>query len=101
MATSAAASPPMAWSHGLSVGKALKAMDAAGNAASNALPAVGTTAGAERERAIPQAAAAETNMMLLSAWNEHDEGHWIAPTLEKYGGTEKLEAIKRAIDASR
>lgn len=22
---------------------------------------------------------AETNMMILSAWNEHDEGHWIAP----------------------
>ena len=35
---------------------------------------------------------------MLSAWNEHDEGHWIAPTLPKYGGTEKLEAIKRAID---
>jgi hypothetical protein len=41
---------------------------------------------------------AETNMMLLSAWNEHDEGHWIEPTLEKYGGTEKLVAIKKAID---
>jgi hypothetical protein len=40
----------------------------------------------------------ETNTMLLSAWNEHDEGHWIEPTLEKYGGAEKLEAIKRAID---
>ena len=41
---------------------------------------------------------AETNMMLLSAWNEHDEGHWIEPALAKYGGAEKLEAIKRAID---
>ena len=41
---------------------------------------------------------AETNMMLLSAWNEHDEGHWIEPALEKYGGTEKLVAIKKAID---
>eukprot|EP01050_Picozoa_sp_SAG11_P024720 SAG11_NODE_5348_length_1588_cov_1.796508_1_plen_136_part_00 len=40
----------------------------------------------------------ETNMMLLSAWNEHDEGHWIEPALEKYGGAEKLEAIKKAID---
>jgi hypothetical protein len=41
---------------------------------------------------------AETNMMLLSAWNEHDEGHWIEPALEKYGGAEKLVAIKKAID---
>lgn len=41
--------------------------------------------------------AAETNMMLLSAWNEHDEGHWIEPALDKYGGTEKLEAIARAL----
>ena len=41
--------------------------------------------------------AAETNMMLLSAWNEHDEGHWIEPALEQYGGTEKLQAISRAL----
>jgi len=41
--------------------------------------------------------AAETNTMLLSAWNEHDEGHWIEPALEKYGGAEKLKAISRAI----
>lgn len=41
---------------------------------------------------------AEANMVLLSAWNEYDEGHWFAPALEKYGGTEKLEAVKRAID---
>lgn len=37
--------------------------------------------------------------MMLSAWNEHDEGHWIQPALEKYGGTQKLDAIKKAIDA--
>lgn len=42
--------------------------------------------------------AAEANLMLLSAWNEHDEGHWIAPALPQYGGTEKLDAVKRAID---
>lgn len=42
---------------------------------------------------------AETNVMILSAWNEYDEGHWIAPALEKYGGDEKLQAIKRAISA--
>lgn len=41
--------------------------------------------------------AAETNMMLLSAWNEHDEGHWIEPALEQYGGSEKLQAISRAL----
>jgi hypothetical protein len=27
-------------------------------------------------------------------------GHWIEPALEKYGGAEKLQAIKRAIDAN-
>jgi hypothetical protein len=43
--------------------------------------------------------AAEANAMLLSAWNEHDEGHWIAPALQKYGGAQKLQAIKKAIDA--
>ena len=36
--------------------------------------------------------------MIISAWNEHDEGHWIAPALEKYGGAEKLQAVKKAID---
>ena len=41
---------------------------------------------------------AEANAMILSAWNEHDEGHWIAPALEKYGGAEKLQAVKKAID---
>ena len=55
-----------------------------------------TAAGLEFVSSNP--AAAEANMMLLSAWNEHDEGHWIAPALEKYGGAEKLEAIKKAID---
>ena len=40
--------------------------------------------------------AAEASAMLLSAWNEHDEGHWIQPALAKYGGTEKLDAIKKA-----
>ena len=42
--------------------------------------------------------AAEANAMMLSAWNEHDEGHWIQPALQKYGGTQKLDAIKKAID---
>jgi hypothetical protein len=57
-----------------------------------------TAAGLAFVKANPSAA--ETNTMLLSAWNEHDEGHWIAPTIEKYGGAEKLEAIKRAIDGA-
>ena len=39
-------------------------------------------------------------MLMLSAWNEHDEGHWIQPALAKYGGTEKLDAIKKAISAA-
>ena len=43
---------------------------------------------------------AEANMVILSAWNEYDEGHYIAPVLEKYGGAQKLEAIKRAIDST-
>ena len=55
-----------------------------------------TAAGLAFVKANP--GAAETNTMLLSAWNEHDEGHWIEPTIAKYGGAEKLEAIKRAID---
>ena len=50
-------------------------------------------------RANPKAV--ETNMLMLSAWNEHDEGHWIEPGLHKYGRAEKLEAIKRAIDAQK
>jgi hypothetical protein len=43
-------------------------------------------------------AAAEAGVVMLSAWNEHDEGHWISPALDKYGGKEKLEAVKRGID---
>ena len=30
--------------------------------------------------------AAEANVLMLSAWNEHDEGHWIEPALEAYVG---------------
>ena len=45
-----------------------------------------------------RAEATEANMLMLSAWNEHDEGHWIEPTLEKFGGAEKLEAVWRAIE---
>ena len=40
-------------------------------------------------------AAAKANAVLLSAWNEHDEGHWICPSLRN--GTQKLEAILAAV----
>lgn len=58
-----------------------------------------TAAGLQWVAANPNAA--ETGLMLLSAWNEHDEGHWIEPALPQYGGTEKLEAIKRAIEGAK
>ena len=45
--------------------------------------------------------ASEAGVVMLSAWNEHDEGHWIEPALDKYGGAEKLEAVKRGIDRGR
>jgi hypothetical protein len=34
---------------------------------------------------------------LHSAWDEFDEGHWICPSV--LGGTEKLDAVQKAIDA--
>ena len=46
-------------------------------------------------------AAEEASAMLLSAWNEHDEGHWIQPALGQYGSTEKLDANKKAISAAK
>ncbi len=36
---------------------------------------------------------------LLSAWNEFDEGHFIAPVLEEFGGAARLEGIGRVINA--
>ena len=44
-------------------------------------------------RATP--AAAKANAVLLSAWNEHDEGHWICPSLRD--GAQKLEAIQAGL----
>ena len=38
---------------------------------------------------------AKANAVILSAWNEHDEGHWICPSLKD--GTAKLEAIKAGL----
>ncbi len=32
-------------------------------------------------------------VVLVSCWNEYDEGHWVAPTLPEFGGDERLRAI--------
>eukprot|EP00051_Salpingoeca_urceolata_P004540 m.65671 g.65671 ORF g.65671 m.65671 type:complete len:376 (+) comp13682_c1_seq1:1665-2792(+) len=45
--------------------------------------------------------AAEANAVIISAWNEHDEGHWIAPALEQYGGDQKLTTVGAAILAAQ
>eukprot|EP01050_Picozoa_sp_SAG11_P017930 SAG11_NODE_2641_length_3139_cov_12.838487_2_plen_359_part_00 len=37
--------------------------------------------------------------VLLSAWNENDEGHWIVPSLQQ--GPAKLEAVAKAITAHK
>jgi hypothetical protein len=44
--------------------------------------------------------AAEAETVMISAWNEHDEGHWIEPALDAFGGAEKLQAIHSAIRAA-
>lgn len=41
--------------------------------------------------------ATEANTVVISAWDEFDEGHWICPSVQ--GGTEKIDAVKKAIDA--
>lgn len=33
--------------------------------------------------------------VLISAWNENDEGHWVVPSLRH--GTRKLEAVRRGL----
>lgn len=42
-------------------------------------------------------ASTEANTVIIYAWNEFDEGGWIAPNLEKYGGTERLDAVASII----
>jgi len=44
------------------------------------------------------AASNVANVGLLSAWNEYDEGHWIAPTLGAFGGDERLRAIAAVLN---
>eukprot|EP00040_Diaphanoeca_grandis_P008527 m.45513 g.45513 ORF g.45513 m.45513 type:complete len:396 (+) comp19992_c0_seq1:268-1455(+) len=44
------------------------------------------------------AGAARARVVLVSAWNEHDEGHWVCPSLHgEPTQTAKLEAIKQGI----
>lgn len=42
---------------------------------------------------------AAVRSVLLSAWNENDEGHWIVPSLQQ--GPAKLEAVAKAITAHK
>ena len=37
--------------------------------------------------------------MLISAWNENDEGHWVVPSL--MNGTAKMEAVQAAINRTK
>lgn len=39
---------------------------------------------------------AEINTVLIYAWNEHDEGGWLSPTLEAYDGTARVDAMNAA-----
>ena len=36
---------------------------------------------------------ANAQTVLVYAWNEHDEGGWLCPTLSMYGGTERIETM--------
>ena len=40
--------------------------------------------------------AAEANAVLIDAWNENDEGHWVVPSL--LAGPEKLVAVRKGIE---
>jgi hypothetical protein len=48
--------------------------------------------------ANPETGAAKANAAIVSAWNEHDEGHWVCPSL--HGGTSKLQAIQAGLKAA-
>eukprot|EP00038_Savillea_parva_P009713 m.185359 g.185359 ORF g.185359 m.185359 type:complete len:423 (-) comp16422_c0_seq1:186-1454(-) len=37
----------------------------------------------------------EANAVIIGAWNENDEGHWIVPSL--LNGTQKLEAVQKGV----
>lgn len=38
-----------------------------------------------------------SGLVLISAWNEFDEGHYVAPLLPQDGGSERLDAIAQAL----
>ena len=40
---------------------------------------------------------AEANTVLIYAWNEHDEGGFLCPTLSKYQGTARIDAIRKML----
>ena len=42
-----------------------------------------------------EGSAVEANAVIVGAWNENDEGHWIVPSL--LGGTEKLAAVREGV----
>ena len=42
-----------------------------------------------------QAGATEANAVIVGAWNENDEGHWVVPSL--LGGTQKLVAVQEGV----
>lgn len=50
---------------------------------------------------LANAAAVPAQTIMLSAWNEFAEGHYIAPNLPQYGGSERLQAIGSVIAAAR
>jgi hypothetical protein len=41
---------------------------------------------------------AEANTVLVYAWNEHDEGGWLCPTLDQYGGTERIDTLRAKLN---
>eukprot|EP00937_MAST-01D_sp_MAST-1D-sp2_P000478 g478.t1 len=51
------------------------------------------------EWAATSSAAAPSGAVIVSAWNEHDEGHWICPSLRD--GPQKLQAIRSGIERAR
>lgn len=51
------------------------------------------------EWSIAHPEANPTGVHLLSAWNEFDEGHFIGPVLEQFGGAARLEGIGRVLNA--
>jgi hypothetical protein len=50
------------------------------------------------EFALDNEETVDARAVLISAWNENDEGHWVVPSL--MNGTAKLEAVQRAINST-